>query len=43
VKEIIEFDLDPSEKEALKESAKVVREQIIRGQVLLKMVNPSTP
>jgi malate dehydrogenase len=38
VKEIIEFDLDPSEKEALKESAKVVHEQIIRGQALLKMV-----
>jgi malate/lactate dehydrogenase len=38
VKEIIEFDLDPSEQEALKESAKVVQEQIIRGQALLKMV-----
>ena len=43
VKKIIEFDLDPSEKEALKESAKVVREQIIRGQALLKRGNPSTP
>jgi len=38
VKEIIEFELDPSEQEALKESAKVVQEQIIRGQALLKMV-----
>ena len=36
VKEIIEFDLDPAEEEALKVSAEVVREQIKQGQALLK-------
>jgi malate dehydrogenase len=40
VKEIVEFDLDPAEQEALKVSAEVVREQIIRGQDLLKKVKP---
>jgi malate/lactate dehydrogenase len=43
VKEIVEFDLDPPEQEALKVSAGVVREQIKRGRDLLKKVNPSTP
>lgn len=38
VKEIVEFDLDPAEQEALKVSAEVIREQIIRGQDLLKKV-----
>jgi malate dehydrogenase len=36
VKEIVEFDLDPAEEEALKVSAGVIREQIKRGQGLLK-------
>jgi len=40
VKEIVEFDLDPAEQEALEVSAKVVQEQIIRGQDLLKKVKP---
>jgi malate dehydrogenase len=40
VKEVIEFDLDPAEQEALKVSAEVVRKQIIRGQDLLKQVKP---
>jgi malate dehydrogenase len=40
VKEIVEFDLSPAEQEALEVSAKVVREQITRGQDLLKKVNP---
>ena len=38
VKEIVEFDLDPAEEEALKVSAGVIGEQIKRGQALLKKV-----
>jgi malate dehydrogenase len=40
VKEIIEFDLDLAEQEALKVSAEVISEQIKRGQDLLKKVKP---
>jgi malate/lactate dehydrogenase len=36
IREIIEFDLDPAEQEALKVSAGVVREQIRRGEDFFK-------
>jgi malate/lactate dehydrogenase len=38
IREIIEFDLDPAEQEALKVSAEVVREQIRRGEDFFKKV-----